>query len=217
MPQDIGPLTAVERRQIKKRILVASPNVRRLVKGKGFSYKELENAGIPMHLARKIGLPIDKRRKTMYEHNVAFLREILDKFNINIATQVKPQAPQPAKPIEEKYTPAPSTPIEEKTVEYGLEDVCESLISIIEQSKRKKRETLYTTFYESMKKFAESNKLEITDDEIGDLLNVILNDLSIAGYGKLTEKFFSKLPDWDSTMAREMILERLRMFLENKK
>lgn len=63
------------RKKLKEKfILVQSPNVKKLVRGKGFSCKEIKEAGIRLDLIRRLGLPIDKRRKTCYEHNVKLLK-----------------------------------------------------------------------------------------------------------------------------------------------
>ncbi|ALU11671.1 50S ribosomal protein L13 [Ignicoccus islandicus DSM 13165] len=45
--------------------------------GKGFSKGELEAVGLDFKRALKLGLPIDKRRKTVHEWNVEKLRKYL--------------------------------------------------------------------------------------------------------------------------------------------
>jgi len=42
-------------------------------KGKGFSRKELEKAGIEIKKALRLGIPVDKRRSSAYEGNVKVL------------------------------------------------------------------------------------------------------------------------------------------------
>lgn len=42
--------------------------------GKGFSKAELEEAGIPVGDAMRLGIPKDKRRKTKYSENVERLK-----------------------------------------------------------------------------------------------------------------------------------------------
>jgi len=44
-------------------------------KGRGFSIGELKAAGLTEYEARKIGIYVDKRRKTVYEDNINVLKE----------------------------------------------------------------------------------------------------------------------------------------------
>ncbi len=48
-------------------------------KGRGFSKGELEAVGLDFKKALKMGIPIDKRRKTVHEWNIQTLREWLEK------------------------------------------------------------------------------------------------------------------------------------------
>jgi large subunit ribosomal protein L13e len=45
-------------------------------KGKGFSLEELKLAGISIKEAKKLKIYIDKRRKSVYEDNVEFLKKL---------------------------------------------------------------------------------------------------------------------------------------------
>ncbi len=45
-------------------------------KGKGFSLEELKLAGISVNEAKKLKIYIDKRRKSVYEENVEFLKKL---------------------------------------------------------------------------------------------------------------------------------------------
>lgn len=42
--------------------------------GYGFSLAELRKAGMDIHAARKSGIRVDKRRKTVYDENVKLLK-----------------------------------------------------------------------------------------------------------------------------------------------
>ncbi len=45
--------------------------------GRGFSLGELERAGLDVKKALKLGIPVDKRRKSVWDWNVQALREYL--------------------------------------------------------------------------------------------------------------------------------------------
>ncbi len=191
---------------IRKKILVVNPITRRLVRGRGFSVKEIRELGLTMNLARILGIPVDPRRKTLYTHNVEFLKEILEKANVEIK----------AIKTYEAVTPTVSTKPETPTIAGDIDAVCERFMAAIEAAKRRKKETLLKTLSDSLISFANSTGLNISEEEVEKIFNIIMNDLSIAGYGKLSEKFFSKSSEWDSSMAREMVLTRLREFIKEK-
>ncbi len=65
--------------------------------GKGFSPTELKNAGVNRQQARKIGLPVDIKRKSAHEENVACIKELVEKAKAEAA----------AKPIEPVTEPKP--------------------------------------------------------------------------------------------------------------
>ncbi|MCD6402789.1 MAG: ribosomal protein L13e [Candidatus Aenigmarchaeota archaeon] len=48
-------------------------------KGKGFSRAEISHVGLTIQQAKKLGIPIDKRRKTAYVENINKLMEFLKK------------------------------------------------------------------------------------------------------------------------------------------
>jgi len=60
-------------------VVVKSPFLRKLRKGRGFSKKEIEAAGITLEQAKKLGIPIDRRRKSAYEENIKVLKNIVQK------------------------------------------------------------------------------------------------------------------------------------------
>ena len=45
-------------------------------KGRGFSLEELKLVGISLNEAKKLKIYIDKRRKSVYEENVEFLKKL---------------------------------------------------------------------------------------------------------------------------------------------
>ena len=66
-----------------------APIVRRKLKdgriitraGRGFSLNELRAAGITIDVAKRIGIPVDKRRRSSREENVQMLRELVRKIS----------------------------------------------------------------------------------------------------------------------------------------
>ncbi len=48
----------------------------RMREGKGFSINELKQAGLTVFDAQKIGIYLDKRRKTVHKENVEYLKSI---------------------------------------------------------------------------------------------------------------------------------------------
>jgi len=45
--------------------------------GRGFSLPELKEAGITLDLAKKLGIYVDRRRRSKHEKNVEYLKSIL--------------------------------------------------------------------------------------------------------------------------------------------
>ncbi len=50
--------------------------------GRGFSKGELEAVGLDFKKALKMGIPIDKRRKTVHEWNIKTLKEWLERRKV---------------------------------------------------------------------------------------------------------------------------------------
>ncbi|MEA1993059.1 MAG: ribosomal protein L13e [Euryarchaeota archaeon] len=71
--------------------------------GRGFSLKEIKEAGIDVHKARKLGFLVDKRRKTSYEENVQKIRDLLTPAKEKPAKKkVKKKVTKKKKPKEKK-------------------------------------------------------------------------------------------------------------------
>ena len=54
-------------------------------RGKGFSRNELREAGTNSKQARKLGIPVDPRRKTKHDENVKFLKNYLSSLGLKKA------------------------------------------------------------------------------------------------------------------------------------
>jgi ribosomal protein L13E len=58
--------------------------------GKGFSQEELKKAGLNKTEVKKLGVPVDKRRKTAHDQNVKTLKTYA--VNKKTKTQAKPKS-----------------------------------------------------------------------------------------------------------------------------
>ena len=63
--------------------------------GKGFSPTELEKAGVNKQQARQIGLPVDVKRKSVHDENVATIKECAEKAKAEAAAKPKPAKIEP--------------------------------------------------------------------------------------------------------------------------
>jgi large subunit ribosomal protein L13e len=61
--------------------LVKSPTTKKLREGRGFSIGELRQAGVTFELAKKLGIRIDRRRKSVREENVKTLKEAKEAYS----------------------------------------------------------------------------------------------------------------------------------------
>ena len=69
--------------------------------GKGFSPTELKNAGVNKQQARKIGLPVDVKRKSAHEENVACIKAHVEKAKAEAtaaAAKLEASKPRSEKP-----------------------------------------------------------------------------------------------------------------------
>ncbi len=48
-------------------------------KGRGYSLEELKNAKMDIRVAKRMKLPVDRRRKTAYEENITQLTTMMEK------------------------------------------------------------------------------------------------------------------------------------------
>ena len=82
-------------REIK--VVITKQNGKQSV-GKGFSLTELEKAGIDKQQARRIGLPVDVKRKSLHDENVETIKAQAEKAK----AESKPKEPEIQAEPEEK-------------------------------------------------------------------------------------------------------------------
>jgi ribosomal protein L13E len=66
--------------------------------GRGFSPNELEQAGLNMQDAKKIGIPMDIKRKSVHEENVTCIKAHAKKTKAEAAAKPKTETPAVEKP-----------------------------------------------------------------------------------------------------------------------
>ena len=192
---------------IRRRIFVRSPKTGRYVRAKGFSMGELQELGISVEEARRMGLPVDRRRRTKYEHNLRVLRELLTRYGAEIRA--------PAPPIRPAETVAGRTAAETAAL-ITVEDVCDRLLEFLGSAKRRKIDSLLRTLSDSLKDLFSSVGVTVSEKEASGLLDSILEDLTIAGFGRRTQTYFLRSEERHPSMAREIMLERIRRFVDLK-
>jgi large subunit ribosomal protein L13e len=90
-------------RQIK--VVITKHNKKQNI-GKGFSITELEKAGVNKQQAKQIGLPVDVKRKSAHDQNIATIKEHAEKAKAQKA-QAEAAKPKPQKPEKQKPEPKP--------------------------------------------------------------------------------------------------------------
>ena len=61
--------------------------------GRGFSLNELKEAGLNKQDAKKIGIPLDVKRKSLHDENVACIKSHAEKAKAEAAAKPKPETP----------------------------------------------------------------------------------------------------------------------------
>ena len=70
--------------------------------GRGFSLNELKEAGLNKQDAKKIGIPLDIKRKSLHDENVATLKAHAEKAKAEAAAKPKPEKPAAETKAKEK-------------------------------------------------------------------------------------------------------------------
>jgi large subunit ribosomal protein L13e len=65
--------------------------------GRGFSAEELKKAGLTPTEAKKLEIPVDKRRKTAHDQNVEAIKAYVEKKEVKAKPKQKPQLKKKAK------------------------------------------------------------------------------------------------------------------------
>ncbi|MCR8433301.1 MAG: hypothetical protein NDP13_01815 [Crenarchaeota archaeon] len=184
---------------LRNEILVLSPRVKRLVRGKGFSRKEIEALGLSFPLVKKLGLPVDERRKSMHEINIDLLRRILEKYGITL-----PSAKPPISEIAEE-----AAGVTRRALGDVITKIAEKLVEFMDTAKRREIRKITEVFADAVKEHAPELLNKLDDKTIESIINTLLEDLSRAGLCSVTQKYFTK-GEWDASVAREKILDNLR-------
>ena len=77
LPEGVEPPKAIVKKPRLRKLGPIDPGVR---VGRGFSLGELKAVGLDPKKAMKLGIYVDRRRKSVHEWNIASLREFLDKL-----------------------------------------------------------------------------------------------------------------------------------------
>lgn len=65
--------------KVRIRPTVISPLTRRKRLGRGFSLKEILSSGLTIEEAMRIGILIDKRRKSVHKENIEILKKLAER------------------------------------------------------------------------------------------------------------------------------------------
>jgi ribosomal protein L13E len=65
--------------------------------GRGFSLEEIKKAGLDQSEAKKMKIPVDKRRKTAHEANISELKAFKKKQQVEAKPKPKPKVQQAKK------------------------------------------------------------------------------------------------------------------------
>ncbi|BAA79507.1 50S ribosomal protein L13e [Aeropyrum pernix K1] len=77
LPEDVEPPKAIVKKPRLVKLGPVDPGVRR---GRGFSLGELAEAGLDAKKARKLGLHVDTRRRTVHPWNVEALKKYIERL-----------------------------------------------------------------------------------------------------------------------------------------
>lgn len=190
---------------LRNEILVFSPRVKRWVRGKGFSLKELEAAGLNILIANRLGLPVDKRRKSTHEANIDLLRGITKKYNIVLpSTQTSPEK------ITKEAEAAKILPAD------LVVKIADQLVEFIDTAKRREVRKIQEVLVEAIRQDAPQILDKLDEKTLESIVNALLEDLSNAGLCSISQKFLTK-KDWDPSKAKEMIINHLNKSLTIKR
>ncbi len=77
LPENLKPPKALVKKPRLRKLGPIDPGLR---EGRGFSLGEIREVGLTPERARKLGLYVDKRRKSVHPWNVKALKEFIEKL-----------------------------------------------------------------------------------------------------------------------------------------
>jgi hypothetical protein len=88
--------------EIVSQPVVRSPSDARLRRGRGFTNGEIAGAGISTREARKMGLILDNRRRTVHAENIEILKQYLEDLDAVALSVTETKAVKPARSDSER-------------------------------------------------------------------------------------------------------------------
>jgi large subunit ribosomal protein L13e len=77
LPEGVEPPKALVKKPKLRKLGPIEPGLR---EGRGFSLGELKEAGLTVDIAKRLGIYVDKRRKSVHPWNIKALKEFIEQL-----------------------------------------------------------------------------------------------------------------------------------------